>query len=81
MTRGILILTLFPSFQTPTLQHYSTYSEKELLLCAQRMAKLVLNMHSSKQQAVRNKYGSSKFLHISKEAVLQGKVIRYLASQ
>lgn len=44
------------------------------------MAHLVVNMHTSKQQAVKNKYSSSKFLRIAKEPCLQGKVMKDLAA-
>ena len=37
-------------------------------------------MHTSKQQAVKNKYTSSKFMRIAKEPCLQGKVIKELAA-
>ena len=64
----------------PTLQHYSTYSESELMPCVKRMAKLISTMASSKQQAVRNKYSSSKFLRIAKEPRLSSSVVLELAS-
>lgn len=43
------------------------------------MATLVSKMDKSKQQAVKSKYGSSKFLRISKEESLQGDIIKTLA--
>jgi len=43
------------------------------------MATLVSKMDKSKQQAVKSKYGSSKFLRVSKEESLQGDIIKTLA--
>ena len=67
------------SIQTPTLQHYSTYSEKDLLPCLRKMAWLVVNMNSAKQQAVKTKYSSSRFQRVAKAAVLQRQTIMDLA--
>jgi len=36
-------------------------------------------MHSAKQQAVRSKYSSSKFLRIAKSEVLHSQVVKDLA--
>lgn len=66
---------------TPTLQHYSMYSEQDLLPCIQKMARLLGNMQTSKQQAVRSKYSSSKYLRVAKaEVLLKSQVVRDLAA-
>jgi cyclin B len=65
---------------TPTLHHYSSYSESQLLPCARRLAWLVSNMAGSKQQAVRNKYSSSRFLKVATNSGLQSRLIRELAA-
>lgn len=65
---------------SPTLQHYSTYSESQIMPCVRKMAKLVTAMASSKQQAIRNKYSSSKFLRIAKEPRLSSSLVMELAS-
>lgn len=52
---------------TPTLEHYSSYSESSLKQCMKRIAQLVLRAKnkSSKQTAVTNKYSKHKFLKVS----------------
>jgi hypothetical protein len=65
---------------TPTLHHYSSYSESQLLPCARRLAWLVSNMAGSKQQAVRKKYSSSRFLKVATNSGLQSRLIRELAA-
>jgi len=45
----------------------------------ERMAVLVSKMETSKHKAVKDKYSSSKFLRISKEASLRGEVVQKLA--
>ena len=64
---------------TSTLQHYSNYSEEDILPCVRKMAQQVVAMSSSKQQAVRNKYSSTKFMKISNEPSLSSKVVQDLA--
>lgn len=44
----------------------------------EKMATLVNKMDKSKQQAVKSKYASSKFLRVSKEESLRGDVIKSL---
>lgn len=63
-----------------TLEHYTTYTEAELLPCMQKLAQLVLRMPLVKQQAVREKYSSSKFLRVAREPALFGETITELAS-
>ncbi|EDO34387.1 predicted protein [Nematostella vectensis] len=66
---------------TPTLEHYSGYSEKKLSTCMQRLAQLVLGARDSKQKAVYNKYASSKFMKISTMSCLSTSTITTLAAQ
>jgi len=68
---------------TPTLAHYSTYSEAAIFPIVCQMAKLVLtiNMEGSKYQAVKSKYAESKFMKISRYPVLVGPYMRELADQ
>ena len=67
--------------QTPTLEHYTTYTKADLLPCAAKMAKLVQNMPTAKQQAVRTKYASSKFMRVSKVDKLFSQELKTLASK
>lgn len=89
MIRGIIVdlacIYLLPclslSLQTPALQHYSTYSESEVLPCVRKIASILIGMLTSKQQAVRNKYSSKKYLQVSKMEALHGKTVRSLAAE
>ena len=47
----------------------------------QKLALLVLRMPVAKQQAVREKYSSSRFLRVAREPALFGETIKELASQ
>ncbi len=67
--------------QTPTLEHYTTYTEEDILPCAAKIAKLVQNMDTAKQLAVRNKYASSKFMKVSKVERLHCQAMKTLASK
>lgn len=60
--------------------HYSTYREEELWPCMKRMAELVSKMGTAKQQAVRAKYCSSKFLRVAKEPVLKSQLVADIAA-
>jgi cyclin B len=60
--------------------HYSTYSEVDLKPCVKRIAELVMKMGTAKQQAVRSKYCSSKFMRVAKDPMLKSKIISNLAS-
>lgn len=51
-----------------TLQHYSGYSEEDVLPCMRKMAQLLMETRTSKQQAVMNKYSSSRFFKVAKVA-------------
>ena len=68
------------TLQTPTLEHYTTYRECDILPCACKMAKLVQNMVTAKQQAVRTKYSSSKFMEVSKLDRLFSQEMKTLAA-
>lgn len=65
---------------SPTLQHYSTYSEADILLCVCEMAHLVVTMAAAKQQAVKNKYTSEKFLRVAKAKGLFCPAVKSLAA-
>jgi len=67
--------------QTGALQHYTTYKEADILPCVCKIAKLVQNMEKAKQQAVRNKYASSKFMSTSKVPGLFSEEMQALASR
>ncbi|XP_045215937.1 G2/mitotic-specific cyclin-B-like [Mercenaria mercenaria] len=65
---------------TETLNHYSSYSEKDLFQTMQKLANLVIKAENSKLTAVRTKYSSSKFMKISTIAALKSPVIKELAA-
>ena len=67
------------AMQTPTIQHYTTYSKEDVTSCACKMARLVLNMGTCKQQAVRTKYSSRKFMKVATSEELKGDVIQFFA--
>lgn len=48
-----------------TLTHYTGYSREAALVPAKAISELVIRAEKSKHQAVRNKYGSSKFMSVS----------------
>ncbi|XP_078593622.1 G2/mitotic-specific cyclin-B-like isoform X1 [Branchiostoma floridae x Branchiostoma japonicum] len=73
--------TLDQSEWTPTLEYYSTYSEEELLPIMRHMAKNIVKSSTSKLQAVRNKYTSSKFLKIATIPELMSDYIQQLAEK
>ncbi|CAI9610778.1 unnamed protein product [Staurois parvus] len=66
---------------TPTLQHYTMYSEDSLRPIIQHMAKNVLRVNKglTKHMTVKNKYGSSKQMKISTIPQLRSEVIAELA--
>ena len=76
----LTLLKLF-SPQTPTLQYYTSYCEADILPCVYKMAKLVQNMAKAKQQAVKNKYASSKLMRTSKCEGLFSEEMQKLASK
>ncbi|KAM8793540.1 LOW QUALITY PROTEIN: G2/mitotic-specific cyclin-B1-like [Eudromia elegans] len=69
------------SWLTPTLQHYMTYTESDLLPVMQHMAKniILVNQGLTKHVMVKNKYASSKNAKISTIAQLNSAVIQNLA--
>ena len=71
---------LFFYLQTPALHHYTTYSKENIMPCVHKLACLVSGMDTCKQQAVRTKYSSSKFMKVSKTGELKGDIIRFLSS-
>ncbi|KFQ69430.1 G2/mitotic-specific cyclin-B1, partial [Phaethon lepturus] len=66
---------------TPTLQHYTSYTDSDLLPVMRHMAKnvLLLNDGISKQRAIKNKYASRKNVRISTIEQLSSSTIRDLA--
>ena len=66
--------------QTPSLVFYSTYCEEQLIPCVKQMARIVVAMPTSKQQAIRKKYSDVKFLEVAKSESLKGTTVRTLAS-
>ncbi|XP_025962610.2 G2/mitotic-specific cyclin-B1 [Dromaius novaehollandiae] len=66
---------------TPTLQHYMTYTESDLLPVMQHMAKniILVNRGLTKHMTIKNKYASSKNAKISTIAQLNSAVIQNLA--
>ena len=63
MAQETLISPFFS--QTPTLEHYTTYTEADILPCVAKIASLVQSMQKAKQQAVRTKYAAKKFMKVS----------------
>ncbi|XP_066274258.1 G2/mitotic-specific cyclin-B-like isoform X2 [Branchiostoma lanceolatum] len=73
--------TLDQAEWSPTLEFYSTYSEEDLLPTMRHMAKNIAKSSTSKLQAVRNKYTSSKFLKIATIPELKSDYIQELAEK
>ncbi len=70
-----LLIPLISS-QNASLQHYTTYSESAILPCVRDIATLIHKMPTAKQQAVRSKYSSSKFLRVARNPLLQSSIIK-----
>jgi len=68
------------SVWTPTLEHYSGYSEDEILPIVGELASLAMSMEASKFEAVKIKYAASKLLKVSRMPELKGQTIRHYAS-
>nr|P51987.1 RecName: Full=G2/mitotic-specific cyclin-B [Hydra viridissima]CAA62471.1 cyclin B [Hydra viridissima] len=66
---------------TPTLVHYSGYTEDAILPTVSKLSVLTLSMDNSKYQAVKNKYAASKFLRISRIPQLKGHVLNKFAER
>ncbi|KAM3914554.1 G2/mitotic-specific cyclin-B1-like [Leptodactylus fuscus] len=66
---------------TPTLQHYTAYSEESLLPIMQHMAKNIVKVNKglTKHLTVKNKYASSKQMKISLIPQLRSEVVMLLA--
>lgn len=65
-----------------TLIYHSTYTEEQLLPVMCKMAAVVVkSQHSSKQQAVKQKYEATKFMKISKLPQLKSDMITKLAER
>ncbi|KFQ49697.1 G2/mitotic-specific cyclin-B1, partial [Pelecanus crispus] len=66
---------------TPTLEHYMSYTENDLLPVMQHLAKNIVLMNEgiTKQMAIKNKYASSKNARISTIEQLGSSLIRNLA--
>jgi len=67
---------------TPTLAYYSGYTKEQVMPLVRRHAANILKIHkpTSKLQAVRTKYRSSKFLKVSEMTELCGEVVLNLAN-
>jgi len=66
---------------TPTLQHYSTYSAKEIIPVVCRIALALTKRGESKLQAVHSKYLNKKFMKVGELADLEGEVVSRLAKK
>jgi len=65
---------------TPTLEHYSGYSEDEILPVVGELAVLAMSMENSKFEAVKTKYAASKLLRVSRMPELKGQTIKRYAT-
>jgi len=66
---------------TPTLQHYSTYTTRELVPVVCKLAQAILKAKESKLQAVHTKYMSKKFMKVGELADLTGDVMTKLSKK
>jgi len=66
---------------TPTLQHYSTYTTKEILPVVCKLAQNLLKRDESKLKAVHAKYMNKKFMKVGELADLQGEIVQKLAKK
>lgn len=64
-----------------TLTFYSNYSEEKLMPTVCKMAAIVVKSQSSKQQAVKSKYRSSKCMKISDIPQLKSRLVQSLANK
>ncbi|XP_052792281.1 G2/mitotic-specific cyclin-B-like [Mya arenaria] len=67
---------------TETLDHYSSFTEEDLLPTMQKLATLVIKQEDPKLKltAIKLKYSSSKFMKISSIAALKSPLVQELAS-
>merc|ERR1712025_1403024 len=66
---------------TPTLQHYSTYTTKEILPVVCKLSQNLLKREESKLKAVHAKYMNKKFMKVGELADLQGEIVQKLAKK
>ncbi len=66
--------------QSRALVFYSTYSEEQLQPCVKKIARLIVAMPTSKQQAIKKKYSEKKFLQVAKFEALTSHIVRTLAA-
>jgi len=64
-----------------TLQHYSSYSAKDMLPVVCKLAQVLTRRDESKLQAVHTKYMNKKFMKVAGMADLQGEVVQKLAKK
>jgi len=70
---------LDPRFEwSAAMEYYTKYREAEFMPCLRRLCRVVVGTHTNeiKQQTVRNKFGTSKFMDISKHPCLNMTLIR-----
>jgi len=69
------------SVWTVTLQHYSTYTGRDLLPIVTKLAQALVRAKENKLQAVRVKYQSKKLMKVSDMPELKGEVVAKLAAK
>merc|ERR1712168_922200 len=69
------------SVWTVTLQHYSTYTGRDVLPIVTKLAQALVRAKENKLQAVRVKYQSKKLMKVSAMPELQGEVVAKLAAK
>jgi len=69
------------SVWTATLQHYSTYTGRDLMAIVTKLAQALVRAKENKLQAVRCKYHSKKLMKVSDMPELQGEVVTKLAAK
>lgn len=62
------------------MEHYSGYSEDEILPVVGELAVLAMSMENSKFEAVKTKYAASKLLRVSRMPELKGQTIKRYAT-
>jgi len=66
---------------SPTLQHYSSYSARDLLPVVCKLAQVLTKRDESKLQAVHTKYMNKKFMKVAQMADLQSDVVVKLSKK
>ncbi|XP_012254238.2 G2/mitotic-specific cyclin-B1 [Athalia rosae] len=69
------------SVWTPTLAHYTTYREDQVLPVVREMASMIIAAETSRHQAVRNKYMLPKHMKMSLRPELKSETILKLAAE